>query len=76
MSRLSWRCRRGAKELDELLQRHVRERYPEAGAEEQRAFEQLLELPDPVLQDYFTGLLEPQEAALRHVVHRIVAADA
>lgn len=75
MSRLSWRCRRGTKELDVLLQRYLRDRYPQADADEQQAFERLLEMPDPILQDYFAGLIDPEEASLRHVVHRIITAE-
>lgn len=76
MSRLSWRCRRGTKELDVLLQRYLDRRYPHADAAERQAFEQLLELPDPVLQDYFAGLTEPQEAPLLDVVRRILTLEA
>lgn len=72
MSRLAWRCRRGTRELDHLLQRYLRDRYPKAGGEEQAAFERLLELQDPELQDFFSGYAQPQEAALANVVHHIL----
>ena len=35
------------RELDVLLERYLRERYPSAPAAEQQAFEALLDLPDP-----------------------------
>lgn len=76
MSRIAWRCRRGTKELDELLQRYLRNRYPRAGEAERKAFEQLLELPDPLLQDYFAGMTQPQEAERVHVIHQILTAGA
>lgn len=60
--RLAWRCRRGMKELDLLLTRYLRERWPEAGAAERGAFEQLLELPDPLLADYLFGREAPPDA--------------
>jgi antitoxin CptB len=47
--RLLWRCRRGLKELDVLLERFAREHYPSASESERAAFEQLLELSDPEL---------------------------
>jgi len=47
--RLLWRCRRGLKELDVLLERFARRHYPSASAPERAAFEQLLELSDPEL---------------------------
>jgi antitoxin CptB len=53
--RLLWRCRRGMKELDVLLERYVRSRLPTASAEERRMITRLLELPDPLLVDYLFG---------------------
>ncbi len=47
--RILWRCRRGMKELDLLLERFAREHYDRAPEWRRRAFERLLELPDPVL---------------------------
>ena len=35
---LRWRCRRGMRELDVLLERYLRERYPSAPAAEQQAY--------------------------------------
>lgn len=48
LGRLRWRCRRGMKELDELLVAYL-PRYREAPPDEQAAFEALLDLPDPDL---------------------------
>ena len=50
-----WRCRRGNLELDRLLGRYLRVRYPVAPPEERAAFESLLRLEDPVLLDLLTG---------------------
>ena len=47
LSRLKWRCRRGMKELDLLLLRWLERGWPRADAERRRAFEWLLEQPDP-----------------------------
>ena len=69
--RLLWRCRRGMKELDILLERYARTRLPEAPADQRRTFEQLLELPDPVLADYLLGQecpAEPQMARLARLI--------
>ena len=41
LGRLRWRCRRGMKELDELLLAYL-PRYLEASADERAAFEALL----------------------------------
>lgn len=64
---LRWRCRRGMKELDRLLD-HYRERdYDRAPPEEQRTFCELLELQDPLLYAYVLGRevpADPAQAAL------------
>ncbi len=43
------------KELDLLLERFVRERFEDAPPELKRAFERLLELPDPLLAELLLG---------------------
>ena len=57
---LLWRCRRGMKELDLLLERFARARLPLADAQQHRRFEALLELPDPVLAAYLLGGEAPE----------------
>jgi antitoxin CptB len=52
---LRWRCRRGMKELDLLLERYLQDHYAHAPRERQRAFERLLTLPDPVLAELLLG---------------------
>jgi antitoxin CptB len=47
--RLLWRCRRGMKELDLILERFAREGLPAASAAEHAAFERFLGLADPEL---------------------------
>jgi antitoxin CptB len=47
--RLRWRCRRGMKELDVLLERYLARRYEQAPALERRRFAALLEQEDPVI---------------------------
>jgi antitoxin CptB len=52
---LRWRCRRGMKELDILLERYVERRWQQAPPEERAAFEGLLEVQDPVIYGYCLG---------------------
>jgi antitoxin CptB len=49
LNRLRWRCRRGMRELDVLLERYLAQRWPTAPPERREAFRTLLELPDPEL---------------------------
>jgi antitoxin CptB len=71
--RLLWRCRRGMKELDILLERFARAHLPVASAQQRQTFERLLELPDPLLVDYLLGHERPADAALAALVLRIGA---
>jgi antitoxin CptB len=68
---LAWRCRRGMRELDELLSGWLRERYSVAGAATQADFRAFLELPDPEIAAYLMGHSEPAEARLRALVGQI-----
>jgi antitoxin CptB len=65
--RLLWRCRRGMKELDVVLERYVRSHLSQASQTDRRLLAALLELPDPVLADYLLGSLpcpDPHTARL------------
>jgi antitoxin CptB len=65
--RLLWRCRRGMKELDILLERYVRSQVAAASPRDRGTLKELLELPDPVLADYLFGhtpVSDPQMARL------------
>jgi antitoxin CptB len=69
--RLLWRCRRGMKELDILLERYVRSQVAEASAQDRGTLKQLLELPDPVLADYLFGHTPVGDPRLAHLVAAI-----
>jgi antitoxin CptB len=57
--KLRWRCRRGMKELDVLLERYLDERFCAASDAERAAFQQLLDTPDPILHAYCLGSERP-----------------
>jgi antitoxin CptB len=69
--RLLWRCRRGMKELDVLLDRFARGMLPAATSEQREVFARFLELPDPVLVDYLLGQSIPDEPELADLLGRI-----
>jgi len=73
LSRLRWRCRRGMRELDVLLERFLAQRYAGASAAEQEAFETLLTLSDPEILGLLTGRAVAEDATLAHVVERLSA---
>lgn len=69
--RLKWRCRRGLKELDVLLERFLERGYDACTAAQKRAFAQLLELPDPELAEYLLGDQVPEDPALAALAQAI-----
>ena len=70
-SRLRWKCRRGMKELDVLLERFLETRYDAQGETTQRAFASLLEMEDPDLYACLLGQQEAPTAELRNVIESI-----
>lgn len=75
LARLKWRCRRGMRELDVLLQRYLERRYASASQEEQQAFEALLDLPDPQLFAYVLKREQPADPHLVNVVDWLTHPD-
>lgn len=69
--RLLWRCRRGMKELDVILERFARAALPGAPAAERAAFERLLTLPDPVLAGYLLEGERPDDPELEALTARV-----
>ena len=55
-----------------LLERFVQLHYVSASADERRAFERLISLPDPDLADYLFGYAAPA-AGLEGIVARVAA---
>ena len=56
------------KELDLLTLGYLEQHYPDAAAEEQQAFADLLELQDPLLMSYMVGRETPTDAVTMRVV--------
>ena len=71
-SRLRWQCRRGMRELDELLLRYLDEYYPSDSETEKAAFQAVLELPDPELNGYLLQRQTPSSEPIARVVERIL----
>ena len=57
--KLRWQCRRGMRELDELLVRYLEYRYDLADPTEKSAFAALLSLSDPELVGYLLQKIMP-----------------
>ena len=67
-ARLKWQCRRGMRELDELLLDFLQAEYAAADEDLKAQFQALLALPDPQIMSY---LLQKQLPA--NEVARVVA---
>ena len=71
--RLRWRCRRGLKELDVLLERFAQQLLPQASAADCWVFSEVLDLPDPLLAGYLLGGEVPAEPHLAQAIGRMRA---
>ena len=71
--RLRWRCRRGMKELDVLLERFARRALAQASPADCQVFARVLELPDPLLAGYLLGGETPAEPHLAQAIARMRA---
>jgi antitoxin CptB len=76
LSRLRWRCRRGMRELDQLLARWLERDYPNADAAQRAVFEKLLACEDDQLWRWFIGRETPDEKDLDELVGRILTLPA
>ena len=70
-ARLRWQCRRGMRELDELLLGYFEREFAAASERERTGFSALLALPDPELVGYLLGGDKPADPVIAHVVRKI-----
>ena len=74
-SRLRWQCRRGMRELDDLLLRYLEEEYLDDSEEDKAAFCAVLELADPELNGYLLQRQTPTSEPIARVIDRILRRD-
>ena len=70
-NRLSWQCRRGMRELDELLNAFLVRRYSTLDRRELHLFDRLLEYPDSVLLELLMGRMIPVDRDVARLVESI-----
>jgi len=61
VSKLTWRCRRGMRELDVLLERYLNRQFSKASPEEQQQFAAFVDLPDDSLIEWLLQDVSPPE---------------
>ena len=71
LARLSWRCRRGTRELEWLLRDFLRAGYQDLDAGAQRCFEDLLEYSDPEIMDWLTKRSKPPRPEFQTILRRL-----
>ena len=71
LARLRWRCRRGMRELDRILEAFLSEGFPGLDDREKQKFSEFLEYPDPDLHAYLVGRAEPGDVELAKLLRKI-----
>ena len=71
LRRLRWRCRRGMRELDRLLERYLDQRWPAASELERGVFLRLLDCEDDRLWRWFLGHETPPDADLEQLLQHV-----
>ena len=69
--RTRWQCRRGMRELDELLAGYFEHSYGGSSEAEKKAFRELLALPDPELARYLVTGQASADGVSASVIERI-----
>jgi len=68
LSRLRWRCRRGIKEMDIILQRFLEQRYFSLPCRQKRLFEQILDEADLDILDWILGRRRPSRSEYEELI--------
>jgi antitoxin CptB len=70
-ARLRWRCRRGMRELDAVLQAFLEHDFADLSKADKGRFEVLLDLPDPELHAYLVGRHAPVDPDAARLLARV-----
>ena len=70
-SRILWRCRRGIKEMDIVLQDFIKDSYDELNNENKSAFSKLLEEQDLDILNWVLGKEKPEDKTLIEIIKKI-----
>lgn len=70
---LQWRCRRGTKELDVVLNRFLDAQYEKLSNMELQNFDKLLDTQDTILWYWLSGQQTPDKKPLKLLISKINA---
>ena len=71
LRRLRWKCRRGMRELDQLLARYLERKWRQSPEAERAVFLRLLETEDDRLWHWFMGHERSDDAEIQTLLERI-----
>jgi antitoxin CptB len=71
VNRIAWQCRRGMRELDELLGAYLRSRYTDLIEADRQTFNRLLDYSDAVLLELLMGRMQPADSDVARLVNDI-----
>ena len=71
LQKLTWRCRRGTKELDVLMLKFLNNYYQTVTEDLQHAFERMLDMQDPELYDLLIGRQASEDQNINEVIEYI-----
>ena len=69
--KLQWACRRGMKELDDLLSNYLKNCYAISGLEDKHAFIQLLSYSDPEIFSWLFMGIQPMDPCIAKIIEAI-----
>ncbi len=72
-ARLRWRCRRGIREMDLLLERFLLDHYPHLSADHRSSFEAMLDEADLDIYAWIVGTTEPDNPSYIAIVKQLQA---
>ncbi len=75
LSRLRWRCRRGIKEMDLILQRFLEQNYPALPPQQQSLFDQILDETDLDIMDWILDRSQPENPDYETLIRLFRQAD-
>ena len=73
LKKILWRCRRGTKELDLILESFAEKRYGSLDIDLREQFDKLLQIQDPVLTDWLCYKNTP-DTEFRKIVTEVLKA--
>lgn len=69
---LTWRCRRGMRELDQLLLGFLNQHFEVIDSAQKRAFLRLLDMQDPEIFGFLVRGVTPEDPEVAAIVHTVL----